>query len=172
MSTNDLEKQREYSKAWRERNPGYWKGWKKRPKERSRDLQRQWREKNPTRETFLNTKSRAKVHGTPFSIKFEEIFWPTLCPVFGTKLSYDKGYKGSKKIRDTQATLDRWDNSKGYILGNVFVISHKANRLKGNMDHDDMMALTGYMLRGPTSVDYCVEATETMGGYLLPEGAV
>lgn len=169
MTYKTSEQERAAVRRWRDKHPGYWKSWKKRPAEKSKALQRGWRARNPRQEIFNQTKSRAKKNGTPFTIAFSDIFWPTLCPVLGLELNYDKSFQGSKKVRADQPTLDRWNNSKGYDLGNVFVISHQANRWKSNMALDDAEALLGYMTKGPTSAEYCIEATETMGGYYLPE---
>ncbi len=183
MPYSDPEKKRQQMRAWRAKNPGKLHEYniRRAPKEKAYrqahpeqyvQYARNARVNNPKRDIFIQTKARAKKHGTPFTIAQEEIFWPTKCPVLGVVLSYDKSYTGNTVARENQATLDRWDNAKGYVPGNTFVISHKANRWKSDMGRDDIEALLGYMMRGPTSADYCIEATETMGGYVLPDGAV
>lgn len=52
---------------------------------------------------------------------------PTHCPVFGFELTRGNGMQDP-----TAFSLDRIDNSKGYIPGNVVVISYLANRLKND----------------------------------------
>jgi uncharacterized membrane protein len=42
-------------------------------------------------------------------------------------------------------SLDRVDNTKGYVKGNVKVISFWANQMKGNMDVEQVEALLKYM---------------------------
>jgi hypothetical protein len=38
--------------------------------------------------------------------------------------------------------LDRIDPTKGYVKGNVWIVSHRANTLKGNTTHDELKAIT------------------------------
>lgn len=60
---------------------------------------------------------------------------PKVCPVFGIALSYN-GHRGQNY--ENWATIDRIDNSKGYVKGNVAVISYKANMYKAHgtaLDH-------------------------------------
>jgi hypothetical protein len=47
---------------------------------------------------------------------------PSLCPVYNIPLIYD-----GDKQQDASASLDRIENDKGYVKGNVAVISMKAN---------------------------------------------
>lgn len=42
-------------------------------------------------------------------------------------------------------TLDRIDNSKGYVKGNVRVVSYRANTLKGDASLAEMQAVLKYM---------------------------
>lgn len=48
------------------------------------------------------------------------------CPYLGIDLSYEK----EDKDKDNYATIDRIDSSKGYIVGNIEVVSLKSNRMK------------------------------------------
>ncbi len=53
---------------------------------------------------------------------------PTHCPVFGTPL----GIEGGQKHTRHSPSLDRLDPTKGYVPGNVFVISNRANIIKND----------------------------------------
>jgi hypothetical protein len=57
-------------------------------------------------------------------VGFDDVHWPTHCPILGCPIDYS--------ARDTDAcwSLDRLDPALGYVPGNVFVMSHRANRLK------------------------------------------
>lgn len=110
------------------------------------EYQRNRRRRLPEEHLFLQAKSRAKKFGIPFTITQADIEWVTHCPVFGMELNYRKN-EGSKEgwsIRQHSATLDRRDNAKGYVPGNVFVISHHANRLKGDATIEQLEAILRY----------------------------
>jgi hypothetical protein len=82
------------------------------------------------REKYLWTSARDRCRKSKleFSIKVEDIVIPEYCPLLGFPLT-----KGIMVRKDPNApSLDRVDNSKGYIKGNVKVISYKANAMKNN----------------------------------------
>lgn len=54
---------------------------------------------------------------------------PDTCPVLGIPLDYTSG-KGTRC--DNSPSLDRINSLDGYTLGNVIVISWRANRIKNN----------------------------------------
>ena len=58
-------------------------------------------------------------------MELSDIVIPDVCPVLGIKLDCAAGLKA-----DALPSLDRIDSSKGYIKGNVWVISWRANQLK------------------------------------------
>ena len=84
--------------------------------------------------------NRAKKSGLEFDISIEDIIIPEVCPVFGTPFE-----RLSNKLCDTSPTLDRIDSSKGYIKGNIKVISWRANRLKSNASLHEIEAISRYM---------------------------
>jgi hypothetical protein len=63
---------------------------------------------------------------------------PTHCPVF-TWIALE--YRVGEGRRDNSPSLDRIDNTKGYVKGNVRVISWRANNLKGNAIDQELTAL-------------------------------
>lgn len=71
---------------------------------------------------------------------------PLLCPVLGIRL-----VRGVGKVQDASPTLDRIDNSKGYIIGNVQIISFKANRAKNNLTFEEVERLFMHMLNANTN---------------------
>lgn len=79
------------------------------------------------RARYRTKKYNAKKAGHIFSIPFSEIQWPTHCPILGIELDY-----GAEKIGDRCVSFDRYDNTKGYISGNVVIMSLRANRLKAD----------------------------------------
>lgn len=91
----------------------------------------------------------ARRRGIEATIKFEDIIWPTHCPVLGIELDY-KTKRGERLARNpANPSLDRWDNTRGYVPGNVFVISFRANILKNNATLAELEAIAKYARHGP-----------------------
>lgn len=78
-----------------------------------------------------NIKASAKRRGIPFDLSWSDLDLPTHCPVLGLKLSYngEPGFNSNHR-----ATVDRIDNTIGYIPGNVWIISRLANTMKNEAD--------------------------------------
>ena len=73
-----------------------------------------------------SAKVRAKKKGLDFTITTEDIVIPECCPILGIPFKLDN----SKPFQEDSPSLDRIDNSKGYVKGNVIVVSAKANTIK------------------------------------------
>ena len=63
-----------------------------------------------------------------------------LCPILKIPMFTGKGVS-----TDNSPTLDRIDNSKGYVKGNIHIISRKANQMKSNANLKDIEMLYNYM---------------------------
>jgi hypothetical protein len=79
-----------------------------------------------------------------FSITAADLSWPTYCPALGVELIYGTRTKGSEEFWRT-VTLDRLDNSKGYVPGNVFAISRLANTIKAAYSLEQLSGVVRYM---------------------------
>lgn len=90
-------------------------------------------------------KSYSLNKGIPFSIELEDIEQPTHCPILGLELNYKWSGSAGISADPAKATLDRLDPTKGYISGNVFVISWKANQLKTNVTVDELEKILRYI---------------------------
>jgi hypothetical protein len=108
-----------------------------------RDIIRRHRTKDPQVRMLSLARRRARKLGVEFSIGLEDLPFPTHCPVLGLKL--ERGTRGSKS---TSPSLDRVDSSKGYVKGNVYVISMRANWMKHNATPDEALAIYRYICRG------------------------
>jgi hypothetical protein len=71
-------------------------------------------------------KHRAKINGLEFDIDVSDIVIPEVCPILGIPLILNL----REKRQDGSPSLDRIDSTKGYVKGNVFVISYRANTIK------------------------------------------
>jgi len=111
-------------------------------KEARVEYNRGWARKDnrhrPWVKAYHSSKSRAKKNGIPFDLtpEYLESIWTDICPVFGIELVVGSGAKS-----DASYSLDRIDPDKGYVQGNVVVVSFKANRMKNNGTLDDIAAL-------------------------------
>ena len=95
---------------------------------------------NLEKKILAAARNRAKIKNIDFNITLEDIIIPEFCPVLGIKLFRSKGRKTGNS-----PSLDRFDNSKGYIKGNVRVISERANHLKNDATISELEAIIKYM---------------------------
>ena len=91
---------------------------------------------------FSTSKARAKKRNLDFNLELDDIFIPDFCPVLNIKIDKRLFKHSKRRPLDNSATLDRIDSSKGYIKGNIAVISYLANSIKneGNADEHDAIA--------------------------------
>ena len=106
---------------------------------------------NWARNLLTQAKSRAKRKGIPFEISLDDVVIPSHCPVLGMKLLSSREATSSTAVKDNAPSLDKVDNAKGYVKGNVRVISYRANKLKGDATLDEVEAIAKYM-RGEQSL--------------------
>jgi hypothetical protein len=104
--------------------------------------QRERRIANPAKQLWSNASQRAKKFGTPFDISPDDIVIPTHCPVFGKKFVLGQG-----KHYPWAPSLDRIIPKLGYVKGNIAVISHRANVLKGNASVEELEMLANWLKR-------------------------
>ena len=91
-----------------------------------------------------NSKYMAKRRNIFFNLKYTDFELPEFCPILGIKLEYGSGNDGNSP---SHATLDRIDNTKGYIPGNVMIISRLANAMKNSSTFDELEKfITNYSL--------------------------
>ena len=89
-----------------------------------------------------NSKYCAKRRGIHFDLKYTDFELPEYCPILGMKLEYGAGHDGNAP---SHATLDRIDNSQGYVPGNVKVVSRLANAMKNEASFDQLQTfITNY----------------------------
>jgi hypothetical protein len=79
-------------------------------------------------------RQRAKQLGIPCSISVADFEIPKVCPL--RHVPFRVGKNGLPT--EDSPTLDRKDPRLGYVKENVWVISHKANRLKGDFTPDEL----------------------------------
>ena len=78
------------------------------------------------------------------NISINDLFpLPSVCPVFGIEINYE-GTK-AKGFVDDSPSIDRIDSAKGYIKGNVQIISWRANRIKSDASLHELEAILKYV---------------------------
>jgi len=98
-----------------------------------------YRKSNPANILLARAKNRAKREGIEFDITLKDIVIPTHCPVLNIVLEI------GEPNAPNAPSLDRIDNTKGYIRGNVCVISWRANHLKNSLTLQQAKQIVAYM---------------------------
>ena len=83
---------------------------------------------NPNKALLNRAKARASKKGYEFNLEINDIIIPDTCPLLGCKLEM-----GTKDDYAHSPSLDRIDPTKGYVKGNIWVISTRANTVKSNL---------------------------------------
>lgn len=91
---------------------------------------------------LARAKNRAKSKGIKFEITEEDLVIPNYCPVLGIELIWT-----NKVIQPNSPSLDRLDPNKGYVKGNVNIISHRANIIKQNANGDEVLRVAKWLKR-------------------------
>jgi len=90
--------------------------------------------KHPETQLLSGARMRAKSKGLPFSITKQDIVIPKYCPMLGIKLE-----RGVGVAHGASPTLDKIVPNKGYVKGNVWVISQRANIIKSNATAEEII---------------------------------
>ena len=142
----------ERAKKWRLDNPEkykeYHKTYRKKNAAKYKEYISKWQLKNNEKYIITAIKSRAKKLGIEFNIDATDIKIPSTCPILGIPIF--KEFKGdgnsNKGPRATSPSLDRIDNTKGYIKGNVHIISNKANVMKNSASPEELLQFAYWIL--------------------------
>lgn len=135
------ERNKEYYRKNIETYKQYYLENKEEIRERCRVHLRKLKIQNPEQIMWRAAKARAKEKGLEFNIERTDITIPLVCPALKIPLL---AVSGSQQA-DSSPTLDRLDNSKGYIKGNVNVISGRANRIKTDATAEEVRKVADWM---------------------------
>ena len=127
------------AKAWRLAHPDQRKEIANRWSRKNPDKKYAWhtnyRKNNPQKYLFHLARRRALKRNIEFNIEISDIIIPDKCPLLGIPIDSYNEWQGS------HPSIDRINSSKGYIKGNVMVISHRANILKNNATATELLTL-------------------------------
>lgn len=143
-SEENKQKHREAVKRWREQNP-----------EKAAAQDKKYNERRATgrfknRLDGIAARSRKRGFDCDLTVEYMETLVVDVCPILGIPLVYGKAGMG---WNDNQAQLDRIDNSKGYVEGNVQFISGRANRIKNDSTFEEIEKLYKFMLASKTDIE-------------------
>jgi hypothetical protein len=94
------------------------------------------------RQKFRVKKANSINSGKEWTLEFGDLVWPTHCPILGIELDYF-----SEKRSDQSVSFDRIDSTKGYVKGNVQIISFRANRIKNDSTVEELHKIASYMMK-------------------------
>ncbi len=92
----------------------------------------------------IAARRRAKEAGIPFDITPEDVVIPTTCPILGIPLRRSSQSGGD----DNSPSLDRIIPEKGYVRGNIVVMSKRANNAKNNLTGEELLKIAIAVLYG------------------------
>lgn len=108
--------------------------------QKQKEARDKWRRSHPEMRYVASARNRARKLGLDFNLTTEDIVIPDVCPVLQIPLHFTEG-----SITINTPSIDRVDNSKGYVKGNIRMISTKANFMKSDMTIQQCERLLAYM---------------------------
>lgn len=91
-----------------------------------------------------NARRRARIQGVPFNITKTDIVIPDVCPILGIPITINSYYNDGRKGWGNSPSLDRIIPEKGYVPGNIHVISLRANRIKCDATLEELRLIYEY----------------------------
>jgi len=99
------------------------------------------RRNNNVKKTIITRcKSRAKQRNIAFDISEDDLFIPEVCPILGIPLVIN-----NTRLEDNSISVDRIDPHKGYVKGNIQIISQRANRIKTDASIEEIEKVLTFM---------------------------
>lgn len=102
---------------------------------------RYYRKTNPIKPLLSRIKNKCKTKNILFDIDESDIIIPEYCPVLGIKLVWNVGSSGKQGYRPDSPSVDRIYPDRGYVRGNVRIISARANLLKNDATVEELEAV-------------------------------
>ena len=123
-------------KAYREKN-----------KEKIYARVKAWRLKYPHRVLVNGARQRAIKRGLEFNIEYVDVEIPVTCPILDIPITKHICVDVRSGPHNNSPSIDRIDNTKGYTKGNIQVISHQANTMKGNASPEELIKFAHWILK-------------------------
>lgn len=104
--------------------------------------------RDPIGYLLTTTKYRASKNGIEFAITRDDIVIPDTCPILGIPLFFLESDSTKKSKNPNSPSIDRIDSMKGYVVGNIRVISWRANFLKNDATNEELIAIANFYYAG------------------------
>jgi hypothetical protein len=95
---------------------------------------------DPRKELLKAARRRARQRGRPFSLVLTDIVIPDNCPILGIPLQQAEGTP-----TEFSPSLDEIVVGRGYVPGNIQVISRKANTMKSNATPAELLLFSEWI---------------------------
>ena len=92
------------------------------------------------KKALTNIKSKCRSKGIVFELTPEDIHIPDTCPALGIPLEFN----GGNLSKDSSPSVDRIDPTRGYVVGNVVIVSNRVNRIKNNSSVEEMEKIINF----------------------------
>lgn len=105
-----------------------------------------------------NVKYSSKRRNLDFDLDYTDIKLPVYCPLLNIKLNYNNqkhhkilnlgdNYEDLSFNDISRATVDRIDNTKGYVKGNIIILSRLANAMKNEASFEQLETFSKNILK-------------------------
>jgi hypothetical protein len=99
--------------------------------------------KSPEYVIWYRAKENAKRANREFDLEVSDIIIPEYCPYLGIELTTDI----NNRTQPNYYSIDRIDSNKGYVKGNVQIISCFANTIKNNATIEQLLVFSENVIR-------------------------
>ena len=103
--------------------------------------QREWSKRTIHSRLLSRAKDRSKRLGLDCDLELSDIIIPEICPLLEIPFKY-----GSQKDKWHTYSIDRIDNTKGYIKGNIQIITYLANTMKSSASKKQLITFAKNIL--------------------------
>ena len=128
---------RGYQKTYYQKNKEYYQNLNKEFFDNNPEYHKKWNRRKPENRLLMSARKRAKEKGLEFNLEITDIVIPPICPVLKVPMVIGT---------NTAPSIDRIDSSKGYVKGNIKIISKRANTIKSDGTIEEHRAIIQYMI--------------------------
>lgn len=136
-----------YTSEWRKLNPERYEEYIKYYLESGKSYENyiNLAHRNLQKFLYYRAKNNAKNKNLEFNLEIEDIVIPEKCPYLEIPLTNNVGKR--RKYSENSYSIDRIDPKKGYVKGNVQIISWQANTMKNKASIEELITFSKNALK-------------------------